>query len=146
MAKIDGSKQYKFSEIIAMLENSELPEGTELTNAYYSANHVYVVSKLDGFDSDCMFDKRSSSVTNIDIWLISYLWSIKLPKADKFYLKLPTGFEFKDRYLNISFDSSIYFFSDEDEEVNGYQTQFTQQEIDAMPFDTNFFEQIKVDD
>ncbi|MDT1943360.1 hypothetical protein AB6883_12815 [Carnobacterium maltaromaticum] len=136
MTKIDESKQYKFSEIIAMLENSELPEGTELTNAYYSANHVYVVSKLDGFDSDCMFDKRSSSVANMDIRLISYLWSIKLPKEDKFYLKAPGAF--KSKYLNLHIPNDHYFLSDKSgSEI--YQTQFTKKEIDAMPFDTTFF-------
>lgn len=143
MTKIDESKQYKFSEIIAMLENEELPNETNIS----SGTESFIVLKcmLGTFglasNKDDFFVKAHITPTDIN----SY-WSIKLPKADKFYLKLPTGFEFKDRYLNISFDSSIYFFSDEDEEVNGYQTQFTQQEIDAMPFDTNFFEQIKVDD
>ena len=142
MTKIDESKQYKFSEIIAMLENSELPEGTELTNAYYSANHVYVVSKLDGFDSDCMFDKRSSSVANMDIRLISYLWSIKLPKEDKFYLKAPGAFKWK--YLNLDIPYENYFLSDNCRSET-YQTQFTQKEIDTMPFDANFFEKVKLE-
>ena len=137
MTKIDESKQYKFSEIIAMLENSELPEGTELTNAYYSANHVYVVSKLDGFDSDCMFDKRSSSVTNIDIWLISYLWSIKLPKEDKFYLKAPVLFA-RGLHLNYNKQTHAYFLGSLTQ-TEGHQTKFTKKEIDSMPFDTNFF-------
>ena len=137
MTKIDESKQYKFSEIIAMLENKELPEGTELTNAYYSANHVYVVSKLDGFDSDCMFDKRSSSVAHIDIRLISYLWSIKLPKEDKFYLKAPKLFV-RGSLLNYNKQTHAYFL-DSPAEIEGHQTQFTQTEIDAMHFDTNFF-------
>ena len=143
MTKIDESKKYKFSEIIAMLENSELPEGTELTNAYYSANHVYVVSKLVGFDSDCMFDKRSSSVAGMDIRLISYLWSIKLPKEDKFYLKAPdcfTGFLFLKHNKNIQ----KYYTSDKYEDAFT-QVKFTQKEIDAMPFDTNFFEKVKVE-
>lgn len=142
MTKIDESKQYKFSEIIAMLENKELPEGTELTNAYYSANHVYVVSKLDGFDSDCMFDKRSSSVANMDIRLISYLWSIKLPKEDKFYLLAPNGF--KNRYLNLDMNIKKYYLLNK-EDSSSYKTKFTQKEIDSMLFDANFFEEIKVE-
>ena len=141
MTKIDESKQYKFSEIIAMLENSELPEGTELTNAYYSANHVYVVSKFDGFNSDCMIDKRSSSVANMDIRLISYLWSIKLPKEDKFYLKAPDCFLYTDdNYLNYDIDENAYYLAD-NQETSSCQTKFTQKEIDDIPFDTNFFDE-----
>lgn len=143
MAKIDENKQYKFSEIIAMLENKELPKNTNIRceNKRFNAD-TNTFGKLGLVDAASKFIIEAT----ISIIDINALWTIELPKADKFYLKLPSGFEFKDRYLNISLDSCIYFFSDEDEEVNGYQTQFTQQEIDAMPFDTNFFEQIKVDD
>lgn len=143
MTKIDESKKYKFSEIIAMLEDSELPEGAELTNAYYSANHVYVVSKLDGFDSDCMFDKRSSSVANMDIRLISYLWSIKLPKEDKFYLIAPETFEC--RYLTFDREDQTYTLWENEEESFCFQAEFTQKQIDAMPFDTKFFEKVKAE-
>jgi hypothetical protein len=136
MTKIDESKQYKFSEIIAMLENSELPEGTELTNAYYSASSIYVVSKLDSSDSDCMFNKRSGGVAHADIRLISYPWSIKLPKGAKFYLIAPK--EFYHRYLNLDRKDKTYCLSDK-EDSSYYKTQFTQKEIDAMPFDTKFF-------
>lgn len=140
---IDENKQYKFSEIIAMLENKELP-----INANIRCGGKRF--KVDGssFGKLGLVGAASRFIieATISIIDINALWTIELPKADKFYLKLPTGFELKDRYLNFSLDSSIYFFSDEDEEVNGYQTQFIQQEIDAMPFDTNLFEQIKVDD
>ena len=42
------------------------------------------------------------------------------------------------QYLNVNTVLKDYFISDS-KETNRYKTQFTQKEIDAMPFDTNFF-------
>ena len=54
----------------------------------------------------------------------------------KYYLKRPNCFVASSVVLN--FYEGEYLFSGKIQE-NGYQTQFTQSEIDAMPFDTNFF-------
>ena len=50
----------------------------------------------------------------------------------KYYLRIP----FDDYCLN--FYRGSYMFAGKIQEA-GYQTEFTQKEIDAMPFDTNFF-------
>ncbi|WP_413509302.1 hypothetical protein [Carnobacterium maltaromaticum] len=140
MTKIDESKQYKFSEIIAMLENEELPNETNIS----SGTESFIVLKcmLGTFglasNKDDSFVKAHITPTDIN----SY-WSIELPKEDKFYLKAPdcfTGFLFLKHNKNIQ----KYYTSDKYEDAFT-QVKFTQKEIDSMPFDTKFFEKIKVE-
>lgn len=45
MTKIDESKQYKFSEIIAMLDNRELPKGTIVTSEHYPNSYPLIVAE-----------------------------------------------------------------------------------------------------
>ncbi|MEG0601321.1 MAG: hypothetical protein RR494_14230 [Vagococcus sp.] len=144
MTKIDESKQYKFSEIIAMLENKELAEGTE----------VFRSDEKDPLKfSVCFGDNNSLELVGVyNLSVISVKvsglnvgsqWSIKLPKEDKFYLKAPdcfTGFLFLKYNKNIR----KYYTSDKYEDAFT-QVKFTQKEIDSMPFDTKFFEKIKVE-
>lgn len=144
MTKIDESKQYKFSEIIAMLENKELAEGTE----------VFRSDEKDPLKfSVCFGDNNSLELVGVyNLSVISVKvsglnvgsqWSIKLPKEDKFYLKAPdcfTGFLFLKHNKNIQ----KYYTSDKYEDAFT-QVKFTQKEIDSMPFDTKFFEKIKVE-
>lgn len=47
--------------------------------------------------------------------------------------------DFMGMYLNLNTETSEYTFNDSSDGVNDYKTHFTQKEIDAMPFDTNFF-------
>ena len=42
-------------------------------------------------------------------------------------------------YLNLLTDTNDYTFNESGDSTNGYKTDFTQKEIDAMSFDTNFF-------
>ena len=58
----------------------------------------------------------------------------------KFYLMLPFGDEL---FLNLRITSNEFKISNKDE-MGNYQTQFTQKEIDEMPFDTKFFEKVEV--
>lgn len=145
MTKIDESKQYKFSEIIAMLENKELAEGTVIRreNKIYSDKVLKVESNVVGeVGLISMFEKESIAVA-VTLLDINSFWSIGLPKEDKFYLKIP--FRSNDPFLHYRCSDGKYeFFSEEI--IGDWQGQFTQHEIDIMPFDTNFFEKVKVED
>lgn len=139
MTKIDESKQYKFSEIIAMLENKELQENSvvEHGNTLLKVHKNGIGLGLKDVSND-RFIQATISVVDINAF-----WFIKMPKEDKFYLKLP--FESISPFLHYCYDRKKYeFFS---EPLNGScQGQFTQKEIDDMDFDTTFFEQGKVED
>lgn len=141
MKKIDETKHYKFSEIVRMVEDKELPIGTEVR---HDEKTLYVESP-NGYHYGLQSERYSSYVDAIiGSYDINNIWTIKLPREDKFYLKAPK--EFRDKYLNFGTNLGKYFLSDKSCEGN-YQTQFTQSEIDAMPFDTSFFgEPIKVED
>lgn len=144
MTKIDESKQYKFSEIIAMLENKELPDETVIRrkNKMYSDKVLKVESNIVGEVGVLSPSEKVSISANIALIDINSFWSIKLPKEDKFYLKAPGVF--KNGYLNLNLPSGFYFLNIKNEtEMN--LTKFTQKQIDAMPFDTKFFEKIKVE-
>lgn len=138
MTKVDETKQYKFSEIVRMVEDGELPVGTKV--APNGAYDYLVVGKGTSL-------KNMHGITSIELntnLAFKKTWTIKLPKEDKYYLKAPK--EFRDKYLNLNMNSGKYFLSDKSC-GDKYQTQFTQSEIDAMPFDTNFFgEPIQVED
>lgn len=141
MTKIDETKQYKLSEIVRMLEDSELPKGTILTSELYPNSYPLIVD--EALYCDTLFNKSGDS-PELSSRLIRNYWTIKLPDEDKYYLKAPK--EFRDKYLNLNMNSGKYFLSDKSR-GDKYQTQFTQSEIDAMPFDTNFFDEpIKVED
>lgn len=134
MTKIEERKQYKFSEIIAMLENRELPKGTIVTSEHYPNSYPLIVA--ESLYCGALHDKSGKS-PELTSRLIIHSWTIKLPKEDKFYLKAPGAF--KSRYLNFHIPNDRYFLSDKSgSEI--YQTHFTKKEIDAMPFDTKFFD------
>ena len=139
MTKIDESKQYKFSEIIAMLENKELQENSVVEHG----NKLLKVHKNGiGLGLKDVSNNRFIRAT-ISVVDINALWVIKLPKKGKFYLKAPdcfTGFLFLKHNKNIQ----KYYTSDKYEDAFT-QVKFTQKEIDSMPFDTKFFEKIKVE-
>lgn len=145
MTKIDESKQYKFSEIIAMLEDGELPVESKVIGI--REHKILEVKKVDCSCGSYGFYGTENSGPFIDALIgahdINDLWTIKLPKEDKFYLKLP--FESISPFLHYCYDRKKYeFFS---EPLNSScQGQFTQKEIDDMDFDTTFFEQGKVED
>ena len=137
MTKIDESKQYKFSEIIAMLENKELAEGTEVFKSDEKDPLKFSVCFSDTNSLELVGVYNLSVITvPVSGLNVGSQWSIKLPKEDKFYLKAPSAF--KSKYLNLHIPYDRYFLSDKSGSEM-YQTQFTQKEIDAMPFDTNFF-------
>ena len=138
MAKIDESKQYKFSEIIAMLENKELPKGTKVTLCHSSNLYYYAGEGEVGF---WLYDHYGVTPRTGSTH-INYEWTIKLPKEDKFYLKAPK--RFYHRYLNFDRNDKTYSLSDK-EDTTSYETQFTQKEINSMTFDTKFFEKVKVE-
>lgn len=143
MTKIEERKQYKFSEIIAMLENKELPAETVISMA---GRDFGVGENMLGFMG--LFDhSRFNQAKSLDVRItpheINSLWTIKLPEEDKFYLKAPDAF--KNGYLNLHLLNRYYLVNDENDTTT-HQTQFTQKEIDTLPFDMNFFKKIKVED
>ncbi|WP_413509882.1 hypothetical protein [Carnobacterium maltaromaticum] len=147
MTKIDESKQYKFSNIITMLENKELAEGTVIRrkNKMYSDKVLKVESNIVGeVGLISMFEKVSIEVA-VTLLDINSFWSIELPKEDKFYLKAPNCF-MKGKFLNWDCRKDVdkYFFAGTEENWT-ITTRFTQKEIDSMPFDTKFFEKIKAE-
>lgn len=140
MTKIDESKQYKFSEIIAMLENSELPLNTCVTN---SEGKGYIARKTAGQNFGLVQKSGMDLKIIITARDINDLWTVTLPEEDKFYLKAPSCFrEFE--FLNYSKMDGEYFLDDANES-NLCKTKFTEKQIEAMPFDTNFFEKVNVD-
>ncbi|TFI93112.1 hypothetical protein CKN61_03240 [Carnobacterium divergens] len=144
MTKIYETKQYKFSEIIAMLENKELPEGTKVVSVGNDPNKCIVKSTLGG-DLNLYHYLESTMPIAMFSHYFRKGWTIKLPKEDKFYLKLPDSFERYSCYLNYEKELKKYSLDDKFE-TEEFQTKFTQSGIDAMPFDTNFFEKIKAED
>ncbi|MPQ22195.1 hypothetical protein [Carnobacterium divergens] len=142
MTKIDETKQYKFSEIITMLENKELPEGAKVVSVGHDPDKSIVKSTMGGDLSLYPFLESTMPMAMFGHYF-RIGWTIKLPKEDKYYLKAPGCFDVK--YLNLQLSRGEYFLGSIPNE-GAFQTQFTQSEIDAMPFDTNFFEKIKVED
>lgn len=144
MTKIDETKQYKFIEIIAMLDNGELPEGAKVVSAGHDSNKSIVKSTLGG---DLSLYPSLESTMPIAMFGHYFRkgWTIKLPKEDKYYLKAPECFERVCAYLNYNKLTKEYSFESKSP-LKGFRIKFTQSEIDAMPFDTNFFEKIKVED
>ena len=141
MTKIDESKQYKFSEIIAMLENKDLPVDTKVTMCHTSVLYYYSGEGDVGF---WLYDRYGLTPKTGSIF-ISHEWTIKLPKEDKYYLKAPDSFEMYSVYLN--YDKELKKYSLDDKfEIQEFQSKFTQSEISAMPFKTSFFKQIKVNE
>ncbi|WP_057001714.1 hypothetical protein, partial [Carnobacterium maltaromaticum] len=141
MTKIEERKQYKFSEIIAMLENKELPEGTKVTLCHSSNLYYYAGEGEVGF---WLYDHYGVTPPTGSTH-INYEWTIKLPKEDKFYLKAPDCF-MKGKFLNWDCRKDVdkCFFAGTEENWT-ITTRFTQKEIDSMPFDTKFFEKIKAE-
>lgn len=139
MTKIDESKQYKFSEIIAMLENMELPENSvvEHGNTLLKVHKNGIGLGLKDVSNDS-FIQATISVVDINAF-----WVINLPKEDKFYLKAPSCFR-DFEFLNYSKMDGEYFLEDANES-NLCKTKFTEKQIDAMPFDTKFFEKVKAE-
>jgi hypothetical protein len=142
MTKIDESKQYKFSEIIAMLENKELPAETVIRRENKKYGEKILEIQSNGLDLVEKFGKSNISVS-VGIVEINSFWSIKLPKEDKFHLRLPSCFR-DFEFLNYNRKDCQYYIYDL-YNSNIVKTQFTQKEIDSMPFDTNFFEKVKVE-
>ncbi|MFS7238172.1 hypothetical protein [Carnobacterium divergens] len=137
MTKIDETKQYKFSEIVRMVEDGELPVGTKV--APNGAYDYLVVGKGTSL-------KNMHGITSIELntnLAFRKPWTVKLPKEEQFYLKSPECFGVK--YLNLQFSSGEYFFASSSN-TDGFQTKFTQSEISALPFKTSFFKKIKVED
>lgn len=141
MAKIDESKQYKFIEIIAMLENKELPAGTAIRRENKKYGEKILEIQGNGLDLVQKFGKGKISVIVGNVEINSF-WSIKLPEEDKFYLKAPDAF--KNGYLNLHLLNRYYLVNDKND-TTMHQTKFTQKEIDTFPFDTTFFEKVKVE-
>lgn len=123
-----------------MLENSELPEGTKLYTCSDLINYHYVG---EGEHGAWLFNRFGCSLQLSSLQIVSN-WTIELPKEDKFYLKLPDCFV-EDDFLNYNKRNDSYFLDDKGNNMDD-QTHFTKKEIDAMPFDTNFFKKIKVED
>lgn len=67
----------------------------------------------------------------------------KIDEIEKFYLRIPSCFSDDGDFLNYNKWNDWYFLGDKGYMDN--QTQFTKAEINAMPFDTNFFEKVKVE-
>ncbi|MDT2011215.1 hypothetical protein [Carnobacterium divergens] len=141
MIKIDETKQYKFSEIVRMVEDGELPEGTKV-----AASGVFdylLVGKGSNVNKLYNADGNDIAMFNLDM-LFSRLWTIKFPKEDKFYLKAPDCFGEYD-YLNYNSNRNKYEFNSNHNDGE-WQTKFTQSEISALPFKTSFFKKIKADE
>ena len=61
----------------------------------------------------------------------------------KYRLNLPSGFAKRSGYLNFDKSKDEYFFADRSETCE-IQTSFTQQEIDAMPFNPDYLSKEEV--
>lgn len=79
MAKINERKKYKFSEIIAMLENEELPDGTILV----SEGIIYRLKFVDGEKVNLItYAANAHSTGKFYSDSINTTWNIKAPLAD----------------------------------------------------------------
>ncbi|WP_413488093.1 hypothetical protein [Carnobacterium divergens] len=142
MIKIDETKQYKFSEIVRMVEDKVLPVGTKV--APHNVFEYLVVGK--GTNGNNLIDRYGYACITFNMNLaFREFWTIKLPKEEQFYLKAPDSFEMYSVYLN--YDKELKKYSLDDKfEIQEFQSKFTQSEISAMPFKTSFFKQIKVNE
>ncbi|WP_413488409.1 hypothetical protein [Carnobacterium divergens] len=143
MKKIDETKQYKFSEIVRMVEDKVLPVGTILTQG---RTHLFI-EEGDGYYGIASEVNRTYIVLTIGNYALNNKWTIKLPKEDKHYLKAPDSFG-KEKYLNYFKDVDQYrLLGKEEDEDKAILTKFTLSEISAMPFDISFFgKPIKVEE
>lgn len=139
MTKIDETKQYKFSEIIAMVESDKLPAGTKV-----SPNGVFDYLLVgEGSNVNKLYTASGGDVIMFNISMaFSELWTIKLPAEDKYYLEAPVAFGL-EIYLNFYNNDRYELMGKRENDLS--KTKFTQSEIDDMPFDINFFEKIKVE-
>ena len=80
----------------------------------------------------CIFDSCPKNIAQL---ILDYAYTPLEEREEekKYCLRVP----FHD-YAYLNFYKGSYVFAGKIQEA-GYQTKFTQKEIDAMPFDTNFF-------
>jgi hypothetical protein len=64
----------------------------------------------------------------------------------KYRLKMPFINDEDESYLNFVRNRNGWLLSDERDDLENYKTQFTQKEIDEMPFDTKFFDKVEVNE
>ena len=97
--------------------------------AYYISIGNYDFKVHDGY---VVSSERSKKLVR---YILDYLDTPieEREEEKKYYLKVP----FHD-YAYLNFYKCCYIFAGKMQEA-GYQKKFTQKEIDAMPFDTNFF-------
>ena len=109
MTKIDETKQYKFSEIVRMVEDKELPIGTKVLGGYGKSItlNVQPIMSNYGLQDETEYQSFNKAVI-IGNYDINNMWTIKLPKEVKYYLKAPTCFR-DFVFLNYSRKDCGYF-------------------------------------
>lgn len=100
-------------------------------------NHKEYLNNLVAYvdKKDCYMNISSICPKVIAQAILDYAYTPLSEREEekKYYLIVPFS---KFQYLNLY--ANDYLFAGRIQEA-GYKTQFTQKEIDAMPFDTNFF-------
>ena len=138
------NKKYKFSEIIAMLEDGKVEKGTvfERENGVAGIKKLEVAASSNGKLGLQGLEETLQIRSNINVIDINSLWSMR--GNEVYYLVAPDCFGLNE-VLNYDMKVNEYFLSgiEENEEV---KTQFTQKEIDKMTFNIEIFDPIKVED
>ena len=130
---------YKFSEIIQMLEEGELPEGTKICPSSWEGDKHTVKDGAYGLgitkDSDNSFGQLTS-------FAISALYKIEKPspKRYKAFHKVFTGYPGGHFVLYRRYNDSITLLEDIAGESSGnYKNTFTMEELEAFPINLNDF-------
>ena len=127
---------YKFSEIIRMLEEGELPEGTKIYPNEWNGGNCTIIQGAYGLgivkDSDDTFGELTS-------WVITSLYKIEKPSPKRYKAlhKAFTDYSVKPFRLFQRTDGSITLLSSFLD--NGNKNTFTMEELEAFPINLNDF-------
>lgn len=129
------NRLYKFSEIIQMLEEGELPKGTKVTGKGYNKSlNVY-----EGMEGSSIEDWQNGSFLHLQSGHINNLYKIEKPSPKRYKAlhKVFTDFSVKPFRLFQRTDRSITLL--ESSAGSGHKNTFTMEELEAFPINLNDF-------
>lgn len=128
---------YKFSEIIQMLEEGALPEGTKITGKDYNKSLIV----YEGMEGNCI-EWSGGYTLNLQSGHISALYKIvkPSPKRYKAFHKVFTDYHGDPTTLYRRDNNSITLLDDSYGSGSGrYTNTFTMEELEAFPINLNDF-------
>ena len=113
-------------------------------NYYKIDGGAYIFAKVNKGNSEFLILHKLPKVIALAILDYAYTPLEEREEEKKYYLKFPKGYAGIPMYVRLNFGGYDRTYSSNDYHCTSSQTQFTQKEIDEMPFDTKFFEKVEV--